>query len=156
MANHLFTGYFLVALYQGVAAYILFSIFRIRGALLFAVLSVLCSFIPLIGAATIWIPVGILKMTTTSIWSGIFLLCLSAVFITAVEIILRPMILKDRMKLHPLLIFFAILGGLEFFGINGLVIGPAIIMLFFAVLDVFKDAYSINEPPLECNDEKAD
>ena len=44
--------------------------------------------------------------------------------------------LKDRIKVHLLLIFFAILGGLKIFGLNGLILGPLVVILFFAVLDM--------------------
>ena len=49
---------------------------------------------------------------------------------------MRPMFLKDRVKVHPLVIFFAILGGLKLFGLNGLILGPLVIILFFTVLDM--------------------
>jgi len=49
---------------------------------------------------------------------------------------LRPFFLKDRIKVHPLVIFFAILGGISVFGLNGLLLGPIIVILFFSVLDM--------------------
>jgi predicted PurR-regulated permease PerM len=39
-------------------------------------------------------------------------------------------------KIHPLLIFFSIIGGIKVFGFNGVLIGPLIIILFFTIVDI--------------------
>ncbi len=132
----LLSGYFLVALYQGIIAFILMKIFGIKAALLFSVLLMFSSFIPLFGAGLIWLPLGIILLFTDSVIKGILFLVLSAFFISFLDNFLRPFFLQDRIKVHPLLIFFAILGGLKIFGLNGLILGPTVIILFFAVLDM--------------------
>ncbi len=132
----LLSGYFLVALYQGIIAFILMKIFGIKAALLFSVLLMFSSFIPLFGAGLIWLPLGIILLFTDSVIKGVLFLVLSAFFISFLDNFLRPFFLQDRIKVHPLLIFFAILGGLKIFGLNGLILGPTVVILFFAVLDM--------------------
>lgn len=132
----LLSGYFLVALYQGLVAFILMKIFGIRAALLFSVLLMFSSFIPLFGAALIWLPLGLVLIFTSSILKGLLFWIFSGVFISLLDNFLRPFFLKDRIKVHPLIIFFAILGGLKIFGLNGLILGPTVVILFFAVLDM--------------------
>jgi predicted PurR-regulated permease PerM len=132
----LLSGYFLVALYQGIIAFILMKIFGIKAALLFSVLLMFSSFIPLFGAGLIWFPLGIILLFTDSVIKGVLFLVLSAFFISFLDNFLRPFFLQDRIKVHPLLIFFAILGGLKIFGLNGLILGPTVVILFFAVLDM--------------------
>jgi predicted PurR-regulated permease PerM len=46
------------------------------------------------------------------------------------------MFLKDRIKIHPLLIFFSIIGGLQVFGFNGIILGPLVVILFFTIVDI--------------------
>jgi predicted PurR-regulated permease PerM len=133
---NLFAGYILVALYQGAASFIIMSIFHVKGALLFSVLLLFASFIPLFGAALVWFPIGLVICFTVSIPAGIVFLVLSAVFVSLFDNFLRPFFLKDRIHVHPLVIFFAILGGLKLFGMNGLILGPMIVILFFTVLDL--------------------
>ncbi len=151
ITRHLFSGYFLVALYQGVVAFILMEIFRVQGALLFSVVLMFCSFIPIFGAATVWLPVGITIIVTSSVWKGVLFLILSGFCISFLDNFLRPMFLKDRIKVHPLLIFFSILGGLEIFGFNGLLLGPMDIILFFTILDIITNSpepgEEISAPP---------
>ncbi|MDR1748339.1 MAG: AI-2E family transporter [Spirochaetaceae bacterium] len=149
ITRHLFSGYFLVSLYQGVAAFILMKIFSVPGALLFSVVLMFCSFVPIFGAATIWFPVGISLVLTGPVWKGVCFLILAGVCISLLDNFLRPLFLKDRIKIHPLLIFFSILGGVQFFGLNGLLLGPMIIILFFTILDMLTSGVAVveAEPP---------
>ena len=130
----LLSGYFLVALYQGIIAFILMKIFGIKAALLFSVLLMFSSY-STFGAGLICF-LRIILLFTDSVIKGILFLVLSAFFISFLDNFLRPFFLQDRIKVHPLLIFFAILGGLKIFGLNGLILGPTVIILFFAVLDM--------------------
>ena len=62
---------------------------------------------------------------------------------------MRPLFLKDRINVHPLVIFFSILGGLQVFGMNGLLLGPMIVILFFTVLDMLVSTTIKKEKSLE-------
>ena len=146
----LFSGYILVALYQGIVAFILLLIFGIEGAFLFSVLLMFASFIPLFGAAIIWAPIGIIMCFTGPIWKGILFLILSSITISFLDNFLRPAFLKDRIKVHPLIIFFAILGGVKLFGINGLLLGPLVVIFFFTILDILSN----NETETSLSDEE--
>lgn len=136
ITKNLFAGYILVALYQGLAAFIIMLCFKVPGALFLSVILMFTTFIPISGAATVWLPVGIVICATRSFIQGIIFLILSAFCISFMDNFLRPLFLKDRINVHPLVIFFAILGGISFFGINGLILGPLIVILFFTVLDL--------------------
>jgi len=136
ITKNLFSGYILVALYQGIAAFIIMKIFGVEGSLLLSVLLMFASFIPMFGAALVWAPVGIILCLSQSIIKGILFLIISGICISFLDNFLRPLFLKDRINVHPLVIFFSILGGISFFGINGLILGPLIVILFFTVLDL--------------------
>ncbi len=139
ITHKLFAGYIMVALYEGIASFILMSIFQVEGSLLFSVLLMVASFIPIVGATVVWIPVGLLLCLTVSTIKGVLFLIIAGTIITVLDNFLRPMYLQDRINVHPLIIFFSILGGIKFFGINGLVLGPMIIILFFTVLDLLTE-----------------
>ena len=143
ITKHLFSGYILVALYQGTAAFIIMLIFRIEGALLFSVILMFCSFIPIFGAAIVWVPMGIVLCFTNSVLQGIIFLILCGFCVSFLDNFLRPFFLKDRINVHPLIIFFSILGGLKVFGINGLLLGPMVVIMFFTVLDLMANQNEI-------------
>lgn len=136
ITRNLFSGYILVALYQGIAAFFIMLIFRVDGAFLFSVILMFASFIPLVGTAIVWIPIGIGLCATKSVLTGILFLIICGVCVSLIDNFLRPLFLKDRIKVHPLVIFFSILGGLKVFGMNGLLLGPMIVILFFTILDM--------------------
>jgi predicted PurR-regulated permease PerM len=137
ITRNLFFGYIMVALIQSVMAYIIFSIFRINGALVFAALTFICVFIPMIGGGLVWLPLGIMRLASGNVPGGIVFLIVSGIFISTLDNFLRPLFLKDRIQLHPLIIFFAILGGISVFGFNGLILGPVVVIIFLTVLDLF-------------------
>ena len=145
ITRHLFSGYILVALYQGAAAFVIMKIFKVEGALLFSVILMIASFIPLLGAAIVWFPIGIVLCFTNSIFIGVLFLLLCGFCVSFLDNFLRPMFLKDRIHVHPLVIFFSILGGLQVFGMNGLLLGPMIVILFFTVLDMLNSNNSKSE-----------
>jgi predicted PurR-regulated permease PerM len=67
------------------------------------------------------------------------------VLISSIDNFLRPWFLKTRIQLHPLIIFFAILGGVSVLGFNGLVLGPLLVILFLTALDLFLAEINIKE-----------
>ncbi|MDR1220249.1 MAG: AI-2E family transporter [Treponema sp.] len=138
-------GYIAVAGIQSVAAGVIFTIFKIQGALVFATLVFICSFIPLVGCSLVWWPLGILLLLSGDIVQGVAFILSSMVFISTIDNFLRPIFLQDRIKLHPLVIFFAIMGGVSSFGLNGLILGPMIVILFLTVLDMFLTEHKIEE-----------
>jgi predicted PurR-regulated permease PerM len=143
ITRNLFFGYIMVALVQAVMAYIIFVIFRVEGALVFAVLTFICVFIPMIGGGIVWLPLGLFRIFSGNTSGGIVFLAVSGIFISLLDNVLRPFFLKDRIRLHPLIIFFAILGGVSAFGFNGLILGPMAVIFFLTVLDLFLKEHEI-------------
>jgi len=143
ITRNLFFGYIIVAILQAVVAFIIFTIFDINGSLVLAVVTFLVVFIPVLGGTVVYIPLAILKIASGNIAGGIVFFIVSVVFISGIDNVLRPIFLRDRIQLHPLIIFFAILGGLVVFGFNGFILGPVLVILFLTVLDLFLTEHKI-------------
>jgi predicted PurR-regulated permease PerM len=143
IAKNLILGYVIVALVQTTLAYIVFTLFQVKGALVFAGLTFICVFIPMIGGALVWLPLGIIRIISGDLPGGIIFLAVSGVCISLLDNVLRPMFLQDRINLHPLIIFFAIMGGINAFGFNGIILGPMVVILFLTVLDMFLTEHQI-------------
>jgi predicted PurR-regulated permease PerM len=143
ITRNLFFGYIIVALVQAVMAYIIFSIFRVKGALVFAGLTLISVFIPMIGGGLVWLPIGVVRIINGNVAGGVVFLIISGIFISTLDNFLRPMFLQNRIQLHPLIIFFAILGGMGAFGFNGFILGPMVVILFLTVLDLFLTEHQI-------------
>lgn len=145
ITRNLFSGYILVALYQGFVSFIIMTIFKVQGSLLFAVVLMIASFIPLFGASIVWLPIGIVLCITTTPLRGILFLLICGFCVSFLDNFLRPFLLKDRINVHPLIIFFAILGGIQVFGMNGLLLGPLTVILFFTILDMLLNTKELPE-----------
>jgi predicted PurR-regulated permease PerM len=130
-------GYLIVAFVQSLLAFVIFSVFQIQGALLFACLTFVCVFVPVVGGALVWAPIGIIKLASGNTAEGILFIILCGFCVSLLDNALRPYFLQNRLQLHPLLIFFSIFGGILLFGFNGLIMGPMTVVLFLTALEMF-------------------
>jgi predicted PurR-regulated permease PerM len=95
------------------------------------------SFIPFGGTALIWAPAAIFLLIQGAILKGVILLGLGVLLIGMVDNLLRPQFVSTRTNIHPLLLFFAVLGGINAFGMIGLVGGPLIVTLFLTLIEIY-------------------
>ncbi len=114
---------------KGILGSIVFSLTGVHGALTWGVLMVFTSIIPAVGCAIVWGPVGIVMIVLGYVWEGLIILVCGLTIISHVDTFLRPILLGQTIRMHPLLIFLSTLGGLSLFGISGFVIGPVIVSL---------------------------
>jgi predicted PurR-regulated permease PerM len=145
ITRNLVLGYIMVALVQALISFVVFAAFRVNGSLVFSALTFFSAFIPIFGAGVIWFPLGLLRILNGDVVGGILFWVVSGFFISTLDNFLRPIFLKDRIRLHPLIIFFAIFGGISVFGLNGLILGPMVVILFLTVLDLFLTEHKIEQ-----------
>ncbi len=129
------------AFLQGTFALIGYFIFQANSPLFLAFLTFISALLPFIGSALIWLPVSILKLISGDNFNGIGLIIYGILVISSIDNIIKPMIMGKKSKMHPALALLGILGGLQVFGIIGIVIGP----LSMAILVVFFDFYLIEK-----------
>ncbi|MCX7027552.1 MAG: AI-2E family transporter [Spirochaetes bacterium] len=136
--RQLILGFFLVALYQGSVMFVLALVFGLKHSLVLGALTAIASFVPMVGAALVWAPLGIFIALTGDGLRAVIFLVLAAFFVSFVDNFLKPVILGERLRIHPLLIFFSILGGLKIFGLNGLILGPLIVIVFLDAVELYE------------------
>ena len=130
-------GGILVGLIQGILGGLSFWGLGFSSPVFWGTLMVFLSFIPVGGTALIWLPASILLFVQGAFLKGFILLGLGVFVISMVDNLLRPYFLSTRTKIHPLLLFFAVLGGIEAFGLIGLVAGPLIVTLFLTLVEIY-------------------
>lgn len=134
-----FFGIFGTGICQGVAAGLIFWGLGINNPTLWAAATALVSLIPVIGTATIWVPLSIYLILTGYLGKGIVLLMLGSGVIGLVDNFVRPLIIEGRSEgMHLLLVFFSLAGGLILFGPSGLVLGPLVSALLVTFLDIYR------------------
>lgn len=127
-----------VGVVQGIIGFFGFMAVGFQSPVLWGLCITVASFIPLVGSFIVWGPAVIYLFLTAHIKAGIILALIGIFGISMVDNVLRPIIIKGRVQLPFLLIFFSVLGGIEVFGMIGLVMGPLVLALFISVLDIFK------------------
>jgi predicted PurR-regulated permease PerM len=126
-----------VAAAQGTIGGVAFWLLGIRAAVIWGVVMALCSLIPLVGAALVWVPAAVWLMASGSVGRGIVLVVIGIFGISLVDNILRPLLLAGRSTASGLVVFLGLLGGAAAFGFIGLVIGPIILVTAGSLLRVF-------------------
>jgi predicted PurR-regulated permease PerM len=131
-------GILTVGVAQGVLTGIAMRIVSMPSSLLLGLAAGFASIIPVIGSALIWAPVGIYLLVTGAIWKGVFLLIWGTVVVSSIDNVIRPWVVGGRVELHPLVLVFFILGGVEAFGFLGLFLGPVVASVLAALFDILR------------------
>lgn len=131
-------GSLIVALVQGVMAAIGMTIFNVPGALIWAGLVVIAAQVPMVGTAAVMIPVILYLFLSGNTGDGIGLTIWSVVVVGTIDNVLAPFVVEGRTRMHALLILLSILGGLQFFGPIGFIVGPTVLAAFLALIELYR------------------
>ncbi|MBZ5535057.1 MAG: AI-2E family transporter [Acidobacteriia bacterium] len=134
-------GQVITAVVVGALEGIGFLIFGVGNAIFWAVMMMILSFIPVLGTPLIWVPAGIYLIVEGHLWRGLGLLVFSTVVVVYVDNFLKPRLISDKSRIHPIIILIGVLGGLELFGFIGLVIGPLVLALLIRLLVFYEEVY---------------
>ncbi|MBI2413630.1 MAG: AI-2E family transporter [Deltaproteobacteria bacterium] len=127
-----------VGLVQGALGGIAFWFLSLPGPILWGFVMFLFSFLPSVGSAIVWGPAVIYLLVTGSSVKGIILALWGIFVIGLADNILRPFIVSGKTKLHPMLLFFSILGAVNVFGFIGIVAGPLILSIGQAMIEIYQ------------------
>lgn len=143
-------GNVLVAIAQGSLGGIGFWIVGLPSPLLWGSVMALLSLLPVVGAYLVWVPASLwLFLGQGELGKAIFLAGWGVLVVSTIDNILRPIFISERVKVHPLLLFFAILGGIKAFGILGVVAAPVIVAFSLAIFDFYLKRPKPSQPGTE-------
>ena len=131
-------GTLVVAAVQGTLGGLMFWWLGLPAPILWGVVMGLLAIVPVLGAFVIWIPAAIFLAATGQWGKAVILTVWGSVVIALVDNLLYPVLVGKRMRLHTLPVFFAIVGGLALFGAAGLIIGPIVLALTDAILQIWR------------------
>jgi len=141
MAGAILIGNGAGGLIQGVAGGVVFSIFGLPSPFLWGVIMGLLAFLPIIGSGLVFIPAAIYLFLKGRIAASVFFIVFYVVLSGGVEYLFKPKLVGQRVKMHTLLVFFAIIGGLKLFGILGIIYGPLVFTAFLTLTDIYRSSY---------------
>ncbi|MDD5686909.1 MAG: AI-2E family transporter [Elusimicrobia bacterium] len=114
------------------------AITGVKAILFICLLTLIASFVPVIGTAPITIPIIVYFFVVGQIWESV-VFAVSAVLIGLVDNIVRPFLLKTRMDLHPFLTLIFVIGAVSVIGFYGLFFGPIIAGILSGSVKLFLD-----------------
>lgn len=130
-------GTVIVGMVQGFLGGILFAVAGIPSPVIWGIVMAIFSLVPMIGTGIIWFPAGIIMLALGNVWQGVLILAVGFSVISTADNVIRAKLVGRDSEMHPLLVFFASLGGLSLFGASGIIIGPIIMALFLAFWDIY-------------------
>jgi predicted PurR-regulated permease PerM len=138
-------GYIVVAIIQGIVGGIGFLIFGVSSPLIWGIVMAFAALVPFIGTGVIWLPPALIKLVngiannnTGQIIGGILFILYGIIIISSLDNILRPKIIGNKAKVHPVLILVGVLGGLYMLGFIGIIVGPMILALFSTFIQAYE------------------
>jgi len=130
------------ALVQSVVALVGYFIAGVPYPFFFFAVTFIIAFIPALGAASVCIAAAGVRLLMGHHWAALFLVIYAIVVVGLVDNVVKPLLMKDGVRMHGAVVFFALLGGLAAFGAMGLLIGPLAVALFLAMLRMYQRDYS--------------
>ncbi|HJS23815.1 MAG TPA: AI-2E family transporter [Pyrinomonadaceae bacterium] len=130
-------GVVTIAALQGLLGGLMFWILGIPSPVLWAVLMAFVCMIPVAGSFLVWLPLSIYLMMRGYWTRAVILIIWGALIISTVDNFLRPKLVGSQTKLHELLVFFSVLGGISVFGLLGIVLGPVVLAITLGLLQTF-------------------
>lgn len=129
----------LVAAIQGLLGGVAFALVGIAAPIFWGVLIAFFSLVPVVGSALIWGPASLWLLLSGHWGKAVVVVGICGGISTVADNIVRPLLLRNRTRLNELLLFIGVLGGIETFGLLGLVVGPTIIAAAMGVFRVYMD-----------------
>ncbi len=133
-------GSFLTAIAQGIAGGIGMWMCGFAG-LFWGTMFGFASFVPVVGTALIWIPATVYLLIIGELGWAAFLAIWSIVFVGSIDNILRPLLMQGSAGMNTLMIFFSLLGGIQLFGLIGLIYGPLIFAITIVLFNMYEEEF---------------
>ncbi len=134
-------GYLLVACVQGALLGIGLWIFGVPHPVLWGVLAGIASAVPTIGTAIVAIPAVLFLYFSGATGPAIGLAIWSSILVGTIDNLLNPIVLGKKVSLPPLVILFAVLGGIALVGPAGIIIGPLSVSLLYTLMLIYRDNF---------------
>ncbi len=130
------TSSVIVASLQGALGGIAFALLGLSAPVFWGVVMALACLLPF-GAGVVWLPAAIYLIATGSVTKGVVLIAIGAGLVGMVDNVLRPLLLSERVHMNGLVIFVSLLGGLNVFGLLGIVLGPIVVVTALALVQSY-------------------
>ncbi|MEW6409640.1 MAG: AI-2E family transporter [Nitrospirota bacterium] len=132
-------GGVLVAIIQGTVGGVAFWILGLSSPVFWGTMMAFFSFLPILGTAIIWIPAAIILFIKGAYLKGFILILIGTLIVGTIDNVLKPLLISGRTKLHALIVFFSVMGGIHVFGLIGMILGPLLAAICIGLIELYKE-----------------
>ncbi len=126
---------------QGTLGGIVFALFGLKSPFLWGVIMGLLAFLPIVGIGAVFVPAAIFLFLQGRLAAGVFFLVFYIILSGGIEYFFKPKLVGKRVRMHTLIVFLAIIGGLKLFGILGIIYGPLVVTAFLTLAEIYQASY---------------
>ena len=126
---------------QGTLGGLVFFIFGLKSPFLWGVIMALLAFLPIVGIGAVFVPAAIFLFLQGRLAAGIFFLIFYIILSGGIEYFFKPRLVGQRVRMHTLIVFLSIIGGLKLFGILGIIYGPLVVTAFLTLAEIYQASY---------------
>ncbi len=131
------TGTVVTGLTQGALAAVGYWVTGVPYPIFFGVATAFASLLPAVGTLLVWVPAGVYLIAAGHLAKGVIELLWGALIVVGIsDYVVRPRLVSEE-SMPTLLVFISLFGGLEMFGLSGLIVGPLVMGLSLAVLRLY-------------------
>jgi predicted PurR-regulated permease PerM len=131
-------GSLVVSLGQGLAVGLAFWAIGLPSPLMWGGIMAVLALVPVIGTSSVWVCATVYLLLQGEWQNAIVIGVCGTVALGVIDNVLYPMLVKDRLDMHPVPVFIAVVGGVVCFGPTGIVLGPLILSLSQAVRHIWR------------------
>lgn len=134
-----------IALIQGVISLVGYLVFGVPQPVFWFVVTCFTAMLPIIGAAAVYVPMGVFLIAGGQTWQGVAVLVYGFGVVGTSDNLFRMMLAKKIGDVHPLITIFGVIVGVNLFGFIGLIFGPLLISLLIVLLKIYSNEYLVKK-----------
>jgi predicted PurR-regulated permease PerM len=139
-------GLGITAIVQGMLAGMAYWLLGVPFPAFWGLLTAVVAPIPLGGTGLVWAPAGVYLIVAESWMRGVILLAWGALVVSTIDNVLKALLISERTRLPPLILFFALLGGLKTYGVLGVFLGPLLLALVITGVTLYREMSAEKKP----------
>lgn len=130
-----------VAALQGALLGLAFAVAGLPNGLFWAVVTMAFAILPVVGSGMIWGPAAVVLIMQDRVLAGVLLIVWGVLVVGSVDNFIRPLIYRRFSAIHPLITLIGAIGGVSYFGLLGLLVGPLALSYFFELIRMYREEY---------------
>jgi predicted PurR-regulated permease PerM len=139
-------GTLAVSAIQGLLGGLMFWWLGLPAPLLWGFVMAILAVIPVLGAFVVWIP-AVAFLALEGNWGKAVILAVWGMLVVGtIDNLLRPALVGKQLKLHTVLAFISVVGGLMLFGPAGLILGPVALTITIELLGTWRARSEATQP----------